>query len=872
MSRKRLLIVSPHFSTGGAPQVTLNKVELLKDHFDILVVEYAFIAWKYVVQRNKVIDILGDNFKSLGDNKGELLDFIESFNPDVISMEEFPEMFMDNDLTREVYSEDRTYCIVETTHDSSFNPDHKRWMPDEFVFVSAYNVFKYSYLEVPMRVIEYPVDTIVRYPEQRDYKHVVIVGLWTQRKNQGYAIEMAKRLTDYNVKFHFLGNQAGNFESYWKPLMKDLPDNCLVHGEIDVVSKWVSESDMFLFPSKGDKGNKELNPIAIKEALCYPDLPKMMYNLDVYCNKYNDYNDVTYLTGDVSNDVAAMKDILNLELMNKELIVIGTYPDTKIREKLTIDCINSVKKLGRPIMLVSHYAVHPDVQKMVDYYIYDEHNPLTHHSYYNRFTRSQEDYSVEMRIEGDSNQSLTVLTNLMNAGKAAKVFGFTKMFYVTFDHVIDERDYNVINNNFNKLDEEWKAVLATLNTPFGKGIQTNCMFFKPEFISKLLDDVRTPEQYNLLCEYLGAQNFLEDYMMKKVQKTEGVWVEHPEEETFLVHTGEGKSSNSEYVGIVRCEEDNCNYFYFYTYNETVPHYKMKLLNNKREYLKDLDLKYRESYLRLDDDIVVVNLTLVENNTVREFHVSDIKGTIKVAGSKSFNKKPKIKLVHIQTTLNDDREQLSRASLEQVQDYGWEYILHTNEPYRSLPPVHNCNRPQAVSMELFDEATVRERSTALTPAHYGCYSAFKEAILGEFSECDYIIVCEGDCIIEVDVESFIHKVEKCALMLEKSNIGFMSFGDKDTLDFGWPQSPVVQEVNEDMYVTNHLIGMQCIMFPKFVKNYLKDKLRTHPWDAADIYFNNIFRGSGYEMGIVHNRITTQADGYSLIDQQFKTFRK
>jgi hypothetical protein len=176
------------------------------------------------------------------------------------------------------------------------------------------------------------------------------------------------------------------------------------------------------------------------------------------------------------------------------------------------------------------------------------------------------------------------------------------------------------------------------------------------------------------------------------------------------------------------------------------------------------------------------------------------------------------------------------------------------------------------MELFDEATVRERSTALTPAHYGCFEAFKNAILSEFNDCDYLIVCEGDCLIEEDVENFIHKVEKCALMLEENNIGFMSFGDKDTLEFGWPQSPVIREVNEDMYVTDHLIGMQCIMFPKFVKSYLKNKLRTHPWDAADMYFNQIFYGSGYDMGIVYERLTTQADGYSLIDQQFKTFRK
>jgi hypothetical protein len=872
---KKLLIISPHFSTGGAPQVTLNKVELLQDHFEIMVVEYAFLAWNYVVQRNKVINILGGNFKSLGENKRELLDFIESFNPDVISMEEFPEMFVDNDLAREIYSEDRTYRIVETTHDSSFPPHEKKWMPDEFVFVSAYNVFKYSHLEIPMRVIEYPVNLQLYLRDNKVKPHldVCIVGLWTQRKNQGYAIEMARHLVDYNVKFHFLGNQAGNFESYWKPLMKDLPDNCIVHGESNDVPKFIKGCDMFLFPSKGDKGNKELNPIAIKEALEHPHIPKMMYNLDVYCNKYNDYEDVVYLTGDSYTDSINMIEILNLQKKNNQLIVIGTYPNTKIREDLTIDCIKSARKLNRPIMLVSHYPVELYIQEMVDYYVYDKHNPLTHHSYYNRFSRSTDQYSVEMRIEGDSNQSLTVLTNLINAGKAAKGFGFNKMFYVTFDIELQEDDFPAIYDGFSKLNGEWQAVLATLNTPFGKGIQTNGMFFNTDFVGKLLDDVRTPEEYNKLCESIGAQNFLEDYMMKKVKKTSGIWVEYPEEQTFLVNSGHGKSSNSEYVGIVRCEEEDCNYFYFYTYNEIPPFYTLNTYDKEGNSLTVWHTQNKEYYLKLDDDVYTAKLELNENNSMREFCVDKPIGSIDIKKIQTTKvDRPKIKLVHIQTTLNDERERLSRASLQEVKVYGWEYILHQNIPYASLPPQHNCNRPQAVSMELFDEATVRERSTALTPAHYGCYEAFKNAILSEFNDCDYLIVCEGDCLIEGDVENFIHKVEKCALLLEKNNIGFMSFGDKDTLEFAWPQSPVVREVDEDMYVTDHLIGLQCIMFPSYVSNFLKEKLRLNNWDAADMYFNQIFYSSSYDMGIVYNRLATQADGYSLIDKQHKEFIK
>ena len=878
---KKLLIISPHFSTGGAPQVTLNKVKLLRDHCEIMVVEYAFLAWNFVVQRKKVQTLLGSNFVSLGENKMELLDIIDLFNPDVISMEEFPEMFMDNDLTRELYSEDRTYRIVETTHDSSFPPHEKRWMPDSFVFVSAYNIFKYAHLDVPMEVIEYPVNVKLdkREPKVKQYLDVCIVGLWTPRKNQAYAIEIARHLINYNVRFHFLGNQAGNFESYWKPLMEDLPENCIVHGESDRVSSFIKDCDMFLFTSRGDRGNKELNPIAIKEALEYPHIPKMMFNLDVYCNKYDDYRDVVYLSGDSYTDSVNMRTILNLQEKNNQLIVIGTYPNTDARIKLTIDCINSAKKLGRSIMLVSHFPVPKKIQEMVDYYVYDAHNPLTHHSYYNRFYREDEEAKVEMKITGNSNQSLTVLTNLINAGKAAKAFGFNKMFYVTFDIELHEDDFPAIYNGFSKLDNEWQAVLATLNTPFGKGIQTNGMFFNTDFVGKLLDDVRIPEEYNKLCESIGAQNFLEDYMMKKVEKTHGVWVEYPNKETFLEHSGHGTSSNSEYYGILKEQITGKNVFYFHSYNNDHRVIEVVFDDSDTTTAASITLSEKQTLvLPIPDDVKTVELFIVDQwvTIKEEAYVLDgyeHDGTIILKQMANANKnRPTIKLVHIQTTLNDEREQLSRASLQEVKTYGWEYVLHKNIPYASLPPIHNCNRPQAVSMELFDEATVRERSTALTPAHYGCYEAFKNAILSEMHDCDYLIVCEGDCLIEGDVGNFIHKVEKCALMLEKNNIGFMSFGDKDTLEFAWPQSPVIREVNEDMYVTDHLIGLQCIMFPMYVSNFLKEKLRLNNWDAADMYFNQIFYNSSYDMGIVYNRLTTQADGYSLIDKQHKEFIK
>jgi hypothetical protein len=49
---KSLLIITPHLSTGGAPQVTLNKIKLLKDTY-IIKCEYNFLGSAFVIQRNQ---------------------------------------------------------------------------------------------------------------------------------------------------------------------------------------------------------------------------------------------------------------------------------------------------------------------------------------------------------------------------------------------------------------------------------------------------------------------------------------------------------------------------------------------------------------------------------------------------------------------------------------------------------------------------------------------------------------------------------------------------------------------------------------------------------------------------------------------------
>ena len=313
---KTLIIITPHMSTGGCPQVVAKKVELLKNFYNVVVVEYEMLAWSYVVQRNRVIEMIGDKFISLSENKEyDLFNTIDDYKPDYIFMEEFPETFMENHITKRLYSKDRTYKIFETTHSSHSRVEWKKYMPDKFIFVSPFSVDTFKDIGIPIDLIEYPID--IKTPNKKwaqeqlmldpEWKHIINIGLFTSGKNQGYLFEVARLLKDYKIMFHFVGNRAVNFESYWSPIMQNKPDNCVVWDERNDVDTFIQACDVHFFSSI-----MELNPLSIKESLEYSK-PTMIFDLSTYMGKYNGVENIHFLTGDLKKDSESLLSIMGIE-------------------------------------------------------------------------------------------------------------------------------------------------------------------------------------------------------------------------------------------------------------------------------------------------------------------------------------------------------------------------------------------------------------------------------------------------------------------------------------------------------------------------------------------------------------------------------
>lgn len=341
--KPKVLFLAPHLSTGGMPQFLLKRIETLKNFTDveIFVVEYQCHSLDFVVQRDKIMDIVPVH--TLYEDKMELFTIIDHFKPDIIHIDEMSER-MDREMITKLYSDDRTYRIVETCHDVSFVTETKMFIPDVFAFCSPYHLDTFASIDGYKEVVEYPIDynpvnKIEKVAAQINLgmditkKHVVNIGLWTRGKNQGEGLEAARQMPD--VHFHFIGNQAGNFKDYWEPLMKDIPTNVTIWGERTDIDTFMKAADVFLFNSIN-----ECNPLVLREAISY-GLPILARNLPQYKDMFTPY--ITNIDpSNIDNQLCA--------LLNSEQSYKIPYNNQ------SINFANSHQKLYSHIMSISPYT------------------------------------------------------------------------------------------------------------------------------------------------------------------------------------------------------------------------------------------------------------------------------------------------------------------------------------------------------------------------------------------------------------------------------------------------------------------------------------------------------------------------------------
>jgi glycosyltransferase involved in cell wall biosynthesis len=903
---KKLLYVAPHLSTGGLPQYLTKKIELLRDTFDIYVVEWSnHTGGVLVVQRDKITSMVArDKFFTLEENKMELINIINNVSPDIVHLEEIPEYFMDFDVAKEVYKKDRNYIIVETSHDSSYDATQKKFFPDKFMFVSNWQIKQYESIDIPKVLVEYPIEYKQR-PNREEAlkdlgldpskKHVLHVGLFTPRKNQKEFFEYARSLPEY--VFHSVGNQAGNFAHYWEPLMIDKPSNVVWHGERKDVDRFYQAMDLFLFTSRGTDNDKETMPLVIREAISW-NLPILIYNLNVYLNYFDKFDNVNYLdftnfdknceiirnTLETGYEVNTSLDINR----SNEAVIISTYPTTKSSFDTTVECILAAKKTGRKIILTSHLPISPDLQDLVDYCVYDKNNILTKHTFYSQSRYGEGDFFAFVNLRGEGNDVYhgpTCYTNYYNGAALAHELGFEKVYFLNYDYILKNDAY--LDNVSSVLNRKSAYFGDMPNNAEGHSVTTFFMGIKPWFYLNNVERVFTAEDYEGLRHKWGSYSNGYENLMYFAFKDKLNEIELVGEEIFNTEIATNfhhrDYSRVEYFTLLPSNIANTFVTYLQVSNSidsrivnikinkngSLLHEEQLPVTGKGAWYRivNFDLnenaKYLIEYSSFDKEtqqfieyksIEVDNeylTTKLPNNGMFTYN-GDINTADLLRGEN--DGKPKIRIVHLVTEPTTNQKELRSAF--SLKDFASnfdnvEYYEQVNVIYKDLPPVDTCNRPHDVAPE--------PGYFKLSPGHYGCFLAHKNGItLPDNDRYDFVLVFEGDVIIDSPYQELYDNLIRWSQLAKEENVDMVGFGNYVAERYEGQREDLLLNLSIFAPAQSYLINKEKL--PTFV-----EKFETCKWDAFDLWMTKV---AGLHGAMATKVYTKHLPGYSIVDKKDK----
>jgi glycosyltransferase involved in cell wall biosynthesis len=881
---KKLLFVAPHLSTGGLPQYLTKKIELLKDEFDIHLVEWVdCTGGVLVVTKNKVTQLVDpEKFYTLDDNKQRLIDIISDIQPDIIHLEEIPEFFMDDNIAQQIYTQDRNYKIVETSHDSSYNTDNKKFYPDKFMFVSQWQINQYKDLDIPKVLVEYPIEYVER-PNREEAlkelgldpnkKHILHVGLYTSRKNQAEFFEYAKALPEY--EFHSLGNRADNFKWYWEPLANEQPSNLTWWNERTDVDKFYQAMDLFLFTSRGHENDKETMPLVIREAISY-QIPVLIYNLPVYLNYFHKFSGVSYLEFDnFELNKSKIVELLSPK-QNKEVFVISTYPVTDVVINSTLECIQKIKEKGYKIILTSHAPIPEQLQKEVDYCVYDNNNILTKHTFYANYWCYTDLYDTWVDLRGEGNNRYhgpTVYTNYYNGAVLANKLGFNKMYCVNYDYHL--KDTTLINNISNILNSK-DAYFGNYNANEGPCLYTFFLGANPKFLIDTLPLLENDKQYDSLMTKYGAESNGLENIFYYMFKDSNVFLEPSENFDRYIES----SFNFEDFSMVE---------YYTVLPTNLPNYFcpwIQISNNKESKIiiytvekngveiinRDLIINSKYQFwdmvkYNINDNFVVTFKIFdsVTNNLIntyqfnldKDYFENKLKnnGLFTWKGNLNYLNNPKIKIMHLVTDPSNNPKEIrsTKNIVDFCEQMNIKFEQRVNKIWTEIPPVDTCARPDVVQ----DKPGYYK----LAPGHYGCYLAHKNAICADDNtEYDYVIIIEGDTIIDSDYQELYNSLIRFNRLAHQTDMDIIGFGNP------WQNrnlnGPKVEDIWTDV---TPFIPAQSYLITQTKVNKIKHLLENTPWDAIDLWMCNVAR---LRIGTAEKIYTKHLPGYSIIEQTVK----
>jgi autotransporter strand-loop-strand O-heptosyltransferase len=195
--------------------------------------------------------------------------------------------------------------------------------------------------------------------------------------------------------------------------------------------------------------------------------------------------------------------IINESEYSEDIFVVDTWPDTENKENDLIECIKRLKQFKPiPILLVSHYPIKPQIQAMVDYYLFDKDNPLLHSNEYNIYEVSSglwaQNSNHKLSTQNLFQHDYAIWTMMQKAFKFCDMLGKKIIHFMEYDNIVDTFQYK---QAFLEKSKNYDAVLyeyhehSSSSKQLAEYIATYIFSIKTDIALKTVNEIQSKWDY-----------------------------------------------------------------------------------------------------------------------------------------------------------------------------------------------------------------------------------------------------------------------------------------------------------------------------------------------------------------------------------------
>jgi autotransporter strand-loop-strand O-heptosyltransferase len=190
------------------------------------------------------------------------------------------------------------------------------------------------------------------------------------------------------------------------------------------------------------------------------------------------------------------------EQFKDDIFVIDSWPNTESKENDLIELINILKIYNIPILLTGHYPIKPEIQNMVDYYIFDKNNPLlvldeyeSHEVASGRWTEMP-DYNVNNSME--FHHDYAIWETMRNTFNFCNYLGKKNIHFLEYDNLPNKVQYR---QTFLERINQFDAVLyeytegSTKTSHLDPYCATFLFSIKTEVALKVINQINSKGEY-----------------------------------------------------------------------------------------------------------------------------------------------------------------------------------------------------------------------------------------------------------------------------------------------------------------------------------------------------------------------------------------